>query len=163
MNISERSETELKNCADFDTYSATKDQSSFTLDIIQTHQLAPSGDPLVDADSSAQSYHTVNQLSGESINKYRNRIEDKIRILEILGLDIPSQQQQAMRFLFSLDPVKRADMTTDLKNDELKNPDTTYPVDLVSMCDLRQINVVNLFLLEVKSQHWMWFLILQVN
>ena len=41
-----------------------------------------------------------------------------------------------MRFLFSLDFVKYADMITDLKNDTLKNPDTTYPVDLVSRCDL---------------------------
>ena len=36
-----------------------------------------------------------------------------------------------MRFLLSLDPVKHADMIADLKN-----PDTVYPVDLISMCDL---------------------------
>ena len=78
----------------------------------------------------------MKQLSGESTNKYRVRMEDEVRILERLGLDVPSQQQQAMRFLFSLDPVKHADMITDLKNDALKIPNTTYPADLVSMCDL---------------------------
>ena len=56
----ERSDPELKKCVDFDTL-------PFLLDIIQTHQLAPTGDPLVDADYAAQSYHTMKQLSGESI------------------------------------------------------------------------------------------------
>ena len=59
-------------------------------------------DPLVDADAAFQSYHTMKQSSGEITNKYRIRTEDKVRILLRLGLDVPSQQQQAMRFLFTL-------------------------------------------------------------
>ena len=61
----------------------------------------------------------MKQLSGERSRKYRIRMEDKVRILLRLGLDVPSQQQQAMRFLFSLDPVQHADMIADLKNDAL--------------------------------------------
>ena len=57
---------------------------------------------------------------GESTNKYRIQIEDKVKILDRLGLDVPFQQQQAMIFRFSLNPVKHADMITDLKNDALK-------------------------------------------
>ena len=71
----------------FDTYIAAKNALTFILIIIQTHQLAPTGDPLVDADSAVQSYHTIKQLSGENTNKYRIRMEDKIRILERFGLD----------------------------------------------------------------------------
>ena len=63
----------------------------------------------------------MKQLSGESTNKYRIRMKDKVRILLRLGLDVPFQQQQAIRFLFSLDPVKHADMIVDLKSDALKN------------------------------------------
>ena len=72
---------------DFDTYSAVRDPLPFILDIIQTRQLAQPVDPLVDADSAVQSYHTIKQLSGENTNKYRIRMEDKIRILERFGLD----------------------------------------------------------------------------
>ena len=71
----------LKKCANFDTYSAAKDPIPFLLDIIQSHQLAPAGDPLVDANSAVQSYHTMKQLLSESTNKYRIRMEDKVRIL----------------------------------------------------------------------------------
>ena len=60
-------------------------------------------------------------------------MEGKVRILERPGFGVPSQQQ-VMRLLFSLDPVKHADMFIDVKNDALKTPDTTYSVDLVLMC-----------------------------
>ena len=128
MNISERS-------VDFDTYSATKDPFPFLVDVIETRPLAPTGDPLVDTDSVVQYYHTMKQLTSESNNNYRTRMENKVRILQWLGLDVPCQPWQAMRFLFFLGPIKNADMIADLKNDA-KHPDTTYPVDLVSMCDL---------------------------
>ena len=48
MNISESSELEIKKCTECDTYSGAKDPLPFPLDIIQSHQLAPTGDPLVD-------------------------------------------------------------------------------------------------------------------
>ena len=41
-----------------------------------------------------------------------------------------------MRFLKSLDPTKHGDMISILKNQALQNPDTAYPMDLMSMCDL---------------------------
>ena len=55
---------------------------------IQTRQSAPTSDPLVSADSAVDSYHAMKQLSGESINKYRIRMEDKVRISERLVLDV---------------------------------------------------------------------------
>ena len=116
MNISERSEVEII--------------------IIQTHQLAPTGDPLVDEDAAAQAYHTMKQNPGESTNKYRVRMEDAIKVMERLGIDLPTPQQQAMRYLKSLDRAKHGHMLADLKNKALSNPDNTYPVDLCAMCDL---------------------------
>ena len=61
MNISERSETEMRTCTDFDTYSAAKDPLPFILDIIQTHQISSTGDSLVDSDVAMQAYHTMKQ------------------------------------------------------------------------------------------------------
>ena len=55
----------------FDTYSVAKDPLPLLIDIIQTHPLASTGDPLIYADSAVQSYHAVKQLSGETTNKYR--------------------------------------------------------------------------------------------
>ena len=95
-------------------------RQSILLNIIQIHQITPTGDPLVNNDSAAQSYHTMKQLPDESTNTYPIRIEGKVRILLRLGFDVPSLQQQAMRFLLSLDSVKHADMIADLKNDALK-------------------------------------------
>ena len=89
-NILEKSEAELEKCVDFDTYSSAKNPLPFIVDVIQTHQLAPTGDSLADTDSAVQSYRTMKQLSGESANKYRIRMADKVRILERLGLDVPS-------------------------------------------------------------------------
>ena len=54
MNISERSEMEIRKCTDFDTFSAAKDPLPFLLDIIQKHQLAPTGDSVVDANVAMQ-------------------------------------------------------------------------------------------------------------
>ena len=101
-----------------DIYSAANDPLPFLLDMTQTYLMAPTGDPFVDADSAAQSCRAKKQLSGETTNKYLIRMEAKIWILQKLALDVPSRRQQAMIYLFSL------------------NPDNTYPVDLVSMCDL---------------------------
>ena len=84
----------------------------FFVDIIQTHQLASTDDSPVDADSVAQSYHTMKQLSGESTNKCRIRMEDNVKGLQRLVLDEPFQQQEAMRF-FPLDPDKHADTMAD--------------------------------------------------
>ena len=63
-------------------------------------------------------------------------MEDAIRVMERLGIDLPTPQQQAMRYLKSLDSTKHGHMIATLKNDALKNPDTTYPVDIGAMCDL---------------------------
>ena len=68
MNISERSEVEVKKCANYGTYSAAKGPLPLLLDIIQTHQLAPTGDPLVDEDAAVQAYHTMKQMPNESTN-----------------------------------------------------------------------------------------------
>ena len=66
INISKRSEVEIKKCTDYDTYSEAKDPLPFLLDIIQSYQLAPTGDPLVNADAAVQAYHTMKQSSGGS-------------------------------------------------------------------------------------------------
>ena len=63
-------------------------------------------------------------------------MEDKIKAIERLGLDVPTPQRQAKRFLKSLDPTKHKDMISSLKNQALQNQDTTSPVDLTSMCGL---------------------------
>ena len=49
----------------------------------------------------------MKQLSGESTNKCRIRMEDNVKGLQRLVLDEPFQQQEAMRF-FPLDPDKHA-------------------------------------------------------
>ena len=90
------------------------------LDIIQTHQLAPTGDPLVDEDAAIQAYHTMKQNPGESTNKYRVRMEDTLKVMDRLGIELPSPQQQAMRYLRSLDKSKHGHMIATLKNDALK-------------------------------------------
>ena len=63
-------------------------------------------------------------------------MEGKVKVIERLGLEALILQQQAMRSLKSLDPTKHKNMIADLKNDALRNQDTTYPVGLASMCDL---------------------------
>ena len=63
--------------------------------IIQTHQLAPTGDSLVDADATVQAYRIMKQSPGESTNKYPIKMEDKVKIIERLELKAPTQQQHA--------------------------------------------------------------------
>ena len=92
MNISEWSEVEIKKCTNFE--------------IIQTHQLAPTGDPLIDEDVAAQAYHTMKQNPAKSTNKYRVRMEDTLKVMERIGIDLPTPQQQAMRYLKYLDRAK---------------------------------------------------------
>ena len=61
MSISERSEERIKKCTEYDTYSGAKDPLPLLLYIIQAHQLAPTGDPLVDEDAPVQVYQTMKQ------------------------------------------------------------------------------------------------------
>ena len=100
---------------DFDTYSAAKDSLPFLLGAIQTHQLAPTGDLLVNANFAVQSYHTMKQLFDDNTNKYRIRMEDKVGIFLGLSLDVPSQQKQAMRSLSPFNPVTHAYMIAGLR------------------------------------------------
>ena len=101
MNISEGSEIEMKKCTDYDTYCGANDLSPFLLDVIESHQLAPTGDPLVDEDAAVPAYHTMKQNLGESTNKYQVRMEDTVKIIERLGTLLPTPQQQARRYLES--------------------------------------------------------------
>ena len=91
---------------------------------------------MVDEDAAAQAYHTMKQNPGESTNKYRVRMEDAIKVMKRLGIDLPSPQQQAMRYLKSLDRAKHGHMLADLKNKALSNPVNTYPVHLCALCGL---------------------------
>ena len=84
-------------------------------------------------------------------------MEDKVRILQRLGWNVPSQQQQAMKFHFSLNPVKRADMITDLMNDTFKIQIQLTMLTLYRYVALRQIDVVNLALLGVMRLFLVWF------
>ena len=81
MNISERSEMDIRKCTDFDMYSAAKEPSPFLLDITQTQESAPTGELLVDNEVALQAYHTMKQLPGEPANRYRTRMEDKIKVI----------------------------------------------------------------------------------
>ena len=99
MNISERSEVEVKKCTDNDTYSAAKDPLPLLLHIIQTHQLAPTEDPLVDKDAAVQAYLTMKQNPGESTKKYRVRMKVQLRLWK--AMRYLKSQQQAMRYLKS--------------------------------------------------------------
>ena len=81
MNISERSETKVKNV----------DSLIFLLDNIPTYQLAETGDPLDDADATAQAYHIMKQVPGESTNKYYIRMNDKVKVIERIGLEVSTQ------------------------------------------------------------------------
>ena len=71
-------------CSDYDTYSAATVILPFLLNIIQTHQHAPSEDHLVDGDIAMQAYHTMNQLFGEPANRYRVRMEYEIKVMKDL-------------------------------------------------------------------------------
>ena len=82
---------EIRQCTEFDIYSAAKDPLPYLLDIIQTYQLAPTGDPLVDADVAINACHTMTQLPGEPAHRYRIKMEDKIKVIEKLDLDVPTQ------------------------------------------------------------------------
>ena len=53
----------------------------------------------------------------------------------MLKIDLPSPQQQAMRYLKSQVCKKPGHMLADLKNKVLSNPDNSYPVDLCTICD----------------------------
>ena len=53
-------------------------------------------------------------------------MQDKIKAMERLGLDVPSLQQQAMRFPKSFDRTKHKEMIADLKNQSLQSIDTSY-------------------------------------
>ena len=61
-------------------------------------------------------------------------MEDAIKAMERLEIDLPSPQQHAIRYLKSLERAKHGHMLADLKNNALSNPDNTYPVDLCAMC-----------------------------
>ena len=56
----------------------------------------------------------MKQLFFKSINEYRIKMEDKGKAIERLALEVPSQQQQAMRSLESLDPTKPGHMISEL-------------------------------------------------
>ena len=148
MNISERTKTDYKSVLYFDIYSAAKAP-------------LPTGDHLLDADFAVQSYHKIKQLPRESTNKYRIRMKDKVRILLRLGLEVPSQQEQAMRFLFSLDPAKHADIIYRMML--LKIQILLTQLILYRCATLRQIGVENPLPLKIKSQLMMWVLILLVK
>ena len=68
---------------------------------------------MVNEDAAVQAYHTMKQMPGESTNKYRVRMEDAIKVMERLGIDLPTPQQQAMRYLKSLDRSKHGQMLAD--------------------------------------------------
>ena len=74
----------------------------------------------MDKDAAIQAYHTMKQNPGESTNKYRVRMEDTLKVMDRLGIELPSPQQQAMRYLKSLDSTKHGHMIATLKNDGLK-------------------------------------------
>ena len=116
MNTLERSEIKIKKCTDYDTYSGCRDPLPFLLGIVQTHQLAPTGDSPVDEDDAVQAYYTMKQNLGEFMNKYQVRMGDTIKVMERLGIDLPSPQQQAMRYLKSLDCAKHRHMLSDCKS-----------------------------------------------
>ena len=111
MNISERSEVQIKKCTDDDTYSEAKDLLPFLLYIIQTRQLAPTRDPLVDWDAAVQAYCTIMQNPGESTKKVR--MVDTMKLMKRLEIDLLSPQRQAMWYLKTLDRAKHAHVLTD--------------------------------------------------
>ena len=62
-------------------------------------------------------------------------MEDTIKCIVRLGLEESNQLQQVMLHLQYLDPSNRRHMLAGLKNNAPTN-DTTYPVDLCSICAL---------------------------
>ena len=53
---------EIRKCTNYDTYTAGKNPLPIILDIIPSHQLAPTGAPLVNANVAIQAYHTMTEL-----------------------------------------------------------------------------------------------------
>ena len=119
--MSERSELEISKCTDFYIYSGAKNLLHLMMVIIQTNQLAPTGDLLVYENAAIQAYHMVKQNPGESTNQYRVRMKDSAKAIVILGIYPLPRQQQAMRYLKSWSRTKYEHMVANLMNDALKS------------------------------------------
>ena len=59
IKILERCEVKIKKYTDFDAYNGAKEPLPLILEIIQTHQLTPTGDLLIDEDATVQAYPTT--------------------------------------------------------------------------------------------------------
>ena len=94
----------------------------------------------------------VQQNPGETTNKYEVRMEDTIKVMERLAIDLPTSQRQAMGYLKSLNRAKHRHVLADIKNKVLSIPNNTFSVDLRAMCDVVQIGVSLLYESEVMSQ-----------
>ena len=79
---------ESRKCTDYDTCSTVKNPLPFIPNIIQSRQLAPTGDPQADADVAIQAYFSTKQLPGEPTHRYRIRTEYMIKVIERLGLEV---------------------------------------------------------------------------
>ena len=92
-----------------------------------------SGNLRIDQDNVAFNFCTLRQRQLESINDFLLRVDNIVNTYKILGLEPPSKEQQAMRFIQGLEHARFSSLQTHLAN-ELNMPHgrDLYPSDLDS-------------------------------
>ena len=92
-----------------------------------------SGNLRIDQDNVAYNFCTLRQRHLESINDFLLRVDNIVNTYKILGLEPPSKEMQAMRFIQGLEHARFSSLQTHLAN-ELNMPHgrDLYPADLDS-------------------------------
>jgi hypothetical protein len=93
-----------------------------------------SGNRRVDQDNAATAFSNMHQRAGESTIDYLARFRISVESYEMLSLDPPSQEIQAMRFIQGLDNIRYGAMQTYYGNELLIGRDL-YPTDLATSAE----------------------------
>ena len=91
----------------------------------------PTGSRRLDCDNAAQNFATLRQRGNESVQGFAQRLRAATDTYVLLGMDAPTDEIQATRFVQGLDSSRYATMQTHFMN-ELNNGRDIYPTDLTS-------------------------------
>ena len=91
----------------------------------------PTGSKRLDCDNAAHNFATLRQRGNESVQGFAQRLRAAIDTYILLGMDAPSDEIQATRFVQGLDSSRYSTMQTHFMN-ELNNGRDIYPTDLAS-------------------------------
>ena len=93
-----------------------------------------SGNRRIDQDNAATAFANMHQRSGESTIDYLARFRIAVESYEMLSLEPPRQEVQAMRFIQGLDSIRYGTMQTYFGNELLIGRDL-YPTDLATSAE----------------------------